>query len=178
MVSLMCSNLLRKVILEEKCNDPGKVLDIVSDDLLKRLDGKEEKVADGMDITLCFWNPSTNTLRFSGAHNPLYHIRGNQLDIYKTDKQPIGYFEDRKPFTTHQIEILENDQIVLFSDGIVDQFGGPKNKKFSSKRFRKEILEHQNLSLEAQKEKLAHTLELWQDSEEQIDDICILSVRF
>lgn len=178
MVSLMCSNLLRKVIIEEKCKDPGLVLDKVSKDLLDRLDGKNEKVADGMDITLCFWNQTTNELRFSGANNPLYLMRNNELIIHKTDKQPIGYFEDRKPFSTHTLQTKKEDQIVLFSDGIIDQFGGPKNKKFSSKRFRNELLtNHSNLMTE-QKKDLEKTLNEWQNKEDQIDDICVFSVRF
>lgn len=177
MVSLMCSNLLRQVILEEQCNDPGKVLDEVSKALLKRLEGNNETVADGMDISLCFWNPITNSLKFAGANNPLYLIRNNELLITKADKQPIGYFEDRIPFTTHQLELISGDQIILFSDGFKDQFGGLKNKKFSSKRFKNILVENSSLDLKNQKTALSEAFSTWKGDEEQIDDICVFGVK-
>jgi ligand-binding sensor domain-containing protein/serine phosphatase RsbU (regulator of sigma subunit) len=177
MVSLMCSNLLRKVILEEKCSDPGLALDKISIDLLKRLEGHNETVNDGMDISLCFWNPITNELKFSGANNPMFIIRDGELKITKADKQPIGYFEDRVPFTTHKVNVKSDDQIILFSDGYKDQFGGPKNKKFSSKRFKQSILDNSNSNLEAQEEILNNIFENWRKNEEQIDDVCIFSIK-
>ncbi len=177
MVSLMCSNLLRKVILEEQCSDPGLVLDKVSKDLLKRLDGQDETVNDGMDISLCFWNPKTNELRFSGANNPMFLIRDGELIITKADKQPIGYFEDRVPFTTHESVLQSGDQIILFSDGYKDQFGGPKNKKFSSKRFKQSLIDNSKSDLKSQRLNLNSTFNEWKQDEEQIDDICIFSIR-
>ncbi len=177
MVSLMCSNLLRKVILEEGELDPGKVLDKVTEQLLKRLQGDEEKVADGMDLTLCFWNPKTNQLKFSGAHNPLYLLRDGELQITKTNKQPIGYFEDKVDFITHEIELKKGDQIILFSDGYKDQFGGPKNKKFGGKRFNQMFTEIAHLPLEEQEEAILMKFREWKGTEEQVDDICILSIK-
>lgn len=177
MVSLMCSNLLRKVILEEREFDPGKVLDNVAKQLIDRLQGDEEKVADGMDLTLCFWKPETNELKFSGAHNPLYLIRNGELSITKTNKQPIGYFEDMVDFTTHTIQLQKNDQVIIFSDGYKDQFGGPKNKKFGAKRFNALLQNVSSLSLEEQSEKILLEFHNWKDQEEQVDDICILSIK-
>lgn len=174
MVSLMCSNLLRKVIVEGRVTDPGQVLDTTSELLLERLGGKS--VSDGMDISLCFWNRKTKTLKFAGANNPLFLIRNGELQETKADKQPIGYFEDRVPFTTHLIDYQEGDQIVIFSDGLKDQFGGPKNKKFSTKRFKNLLCEISNQNLEAQGEKLLGEFVSWKGDEEQVDDICVFSV--
>ncbi len=153
MVSLMCSNLLRKVIIEDRELDPGKVLDKVSAQLLQRLQIDEGKVDDGMDLTLCFWNKTTNELKFAGAHNPLYLIHKGELKIFKTNKQPIGYFEDKVDFTTKTIQLEKGDQIIIFSDGYKDQFGGPKNKKFGAKRLNKMFTDIAHLALAQQKKR-------------------------
>lgn len=177
MVSLMCSNLLNKVIIERKEMDPGAALDIISVLLIERLKETDDQVKDGMDIALCYWNQSTNELKYSGANNPLYIVRDNQIGITKANKQPVGFFEDKVPFDTHTVFLEQGDQIVLFSDGYKDQFGGPKNKKFGAKRFNNLLKSNYTEILSIQKETLVSNLEEWQSEEEQVDDICILSVR-
>jgi ligand-binding sensor domain-containing protein/serine phosphatase RsbU (regulator of sigma subunit) len=177
MVSLMCSNLLRKVIVEERIINPGEALDRVASLLLERLKSKDNFVNDGMDISLCIWNKLTNELKFSGANNPLYLIRNGKLNITKPNKQPIGYFRDKTPFTTHVINLLEGDQIVLFSDGYKDQFGGVKGKKLGINRFKKSLLNHHSKTLQDQKENLESELNEWMIKEDQVDDICIFSVK-
>lgn len=178
MVSMMCNDLLRKVIIEEGINDPGLVLDKVTELLVYRLQGNHEQVNDGMDIALCFWHPTQNILKFSGAHNPLYLLRNGNLNITKANKQPIGYFEDKTPFTTHEFELEPGDQIFLFSDGFKDQFGGPKNKKFGAKRFNQVLMDNAHLPLHEQKENIIIAFESWKQEEEQVDDICVFSVKF
>jgi hypothetical protein len=44
-----------------------------------------------MDMTLCALNYKTLELQFSGAFNPLYLCRNNELIQYKADKFPVGY---------------------------------------------------------------------------------------
>jgi serine phosphatase RsbU (regulator of sigma subunit) len=145
--------------------------------LLERLKSKDNFVNDGMDISLCIWNKLTNELKFSGANNPLYLIRNGKLNITKPNKQPIGYFRDKTPFTTHVINLLEGDQIVLFSDGYKDQFGGVKGKKLGINRFKKSLLNHHSKTLQDQKENLESELNEWMIKEDQVDDICIFSVK-
>ena len=54
----------------------------------------------------------------------------------KANKQAIGKVENPAPFTTHEYELEKGDTCYIFSDGFVDQFGGPKGKKFKSKQFK------------------------------------------
>ena len=75
----------------------------------------------------------------AGANNGLYLIRNHELIQVKPDKQPIGNYQDQKPFTLHEYDLDKGDVIYLFSDGYPDQFGGPKGKKFMYSKFRKLI---------------------------------------
>ena len=69
-------------------------------------------------------------------NNPLYILSNKGLQILAPNKQPIGSFEFRKPFTQEHITLNSGDCLYLFSDGYADQFGGPNGKKYMYKRLR------------------------------------------
>ena len=95
----------------------------------------------------------------------------------KADKQPFGFSEMMRPFTNHQMRLLPNDRIFLFSDGFVDQFGGEKGKKFKIQPFRDLLLSVQENNMYDQKTMIYKTFEDWKGDLEQIDDICVIGVR-
>ena len=135
-----------------------------------------------MDITLCSINLSHNVLMYAGANNPLWILRKNAEGLYehieiKADKQPIGKFENRKPFNTHIHEIQPGDCVYLFTDGFADQFGGEKGKKFKYSSFLKALTEIADKPLQEQKQELDRTFENWKGHFEQIDDLCLIGIR-
>ena len=75
------------------------------------------------------------------------------------------------------IQLEKDDQIYLFTDGFVDQFGGPKNKKLGYNRFREKLLEISKQEMETQKSALDAYFKEWQGAEEQLDDVCVIGVR-
>ncbi len=96
----------------------------------------------------------------------------------KGNKQPIGAFDNRQNFSNHQFNIHKGDTIYIFSDGFADQFGGPKGKKFKYKQFKQLLMDIQEKTMKEQEDILAQTLEEWKGDLEQLDDICIIGVRF
>ena len=117
-------------------------------------------------------------VQYAGAYNPLYLIRESELQQIKADKQPVGFhFGKQQPFTNHEIQLQKGDTIYIFSDGYQDQFGGPRGKKFMSKRLRQLFLDIQEMSMEEQKEYLNKTVEDWKEGREQVDDILVIGIR-
>ena len=140
----------------------------------------EETAHDGMDMTLCVIDHKKNQLQFSGAFNPLLLIRNKEIQLYKGDNIPIGisyHKEIEGSFTLNEIDIQKGDIIYMFSDGYADQFGGEKEKKFSSKRLRELLLNIHAKSMLEQKSILEKTMENWMKESEQIDDITIMGIR-
>ena len=89
--------------------------------------GQKKGAGDGMDIGLCRIDRRERELLFAGAYRPLYWMHDGQLTVINGDRQPIGgshHDPDRK-FTVHRVAYHAGDRIYLFSDGYVDQFGGP-----------------------------------------------------
>jgi phosphoserine phosphatase RsbU/P len=139
----------------------------------------DSSIKDGMDMTLCVFDFPKKKVEFAGANNPIILIRDNQMLKYKGDRFPVGVFVDNKPqlFTNNEINLKEGDMIYLFSDGYSDQFGGPENKKFFTKRFEELIFEIHTKPLETQKELLKSTLYEWMGSNSQVDDILVIGIK-
>ena len=176
MMSVMRSNALTKCVKELGLTKPGEILDATTKIIEGRFERSEQMVLDGMDLALCKLNLTTMQLEYSGANNPLWIIREDEVLETKADKQPIGMYDDRKPYTNHQIKLQKGDAIYIFSDGFVDQFGGPKGKKLKSKPFKKLLLSIQEHGMDKQNELINEAFESWKGSIEQIDDVCVIGV--
>lgn len=160
---------------------PSEILDNLNKGVTDTLrqTRSELSVKDGMDIALLSIDFDHNKLEYAGAFNPLYHFRGGELRQVPADKFPVGAFigEELNKFTNHEITIQSGDVLYVFSDGYSDQFGGPRNKKFMSKRFREMLLEIHALPMKEQKEFLTNRIQEWMGENQQVDDILIIGIR-
>ena len=177
MVSVVCSNALNRAVKEFGILEPGKILDKVREFVIETFEKSESEVKDGMDISLCLINKNTNELKWSGANNPLWIVRNNELIELKPNKQPIGKIDNPTPFTTLVNKLQLKDSIYLFTDGYADQFGGPKGKKFKYSQLKEELIFISQLSAEKQAELLVNKIQNWKGSFEQVDDILVMGFR-
>jgi serine phosphatase RsbU (regulator of sigma subunit) len=189
LVSVICSNALSKVLLEEGVKDTAEILNRTRDIIIDKFQKSSDRVNDGMDISLCAIDKKNMTLNWAGANNPLWIIRndgaGNhELNEIKADKQPIGVYEKQKPFTNHVFDIKYNDTLYMFSDGFPDQFGGKDEesrkeggKKYKSKPFKNFLLNIQDTPIKLQQEKIEKEFHDWMGTLDQIDDVCIIGIR-
>ena len=177
MVSVICHNSLNRCVREFGLTDPGHILTKCRELVIEHFTESNEQVKDGMDIALCCWNRSTNQLVYSGAHNSLYLVRNGELSEFIGNKQPVGYFENAKEFSTEELEVKQGDRIYLSSDGFPDQFGGEKGKKFKYKPFKQLLLSSSTESTDRQKEIIRDTFTNWKGNYEQLDDVCIIGIE-
>ena len=175
MVSVVCNNALNRSVREHGLTEPGEILTQTREIVIQEFEKSDEEVKDGMDIALC--SLEGNKLQYAGAHNPLWIIRNGEIIETKANKQPIGQFDNPKPYTTHSFDLEKGDSLYIFSDGYVDQFGGEKGKKFKAKAFRALLLSIQDKSMEEQKEFIDEAFETCKGTLEQIDDVCVIGVR-
>lgn len=179
-MSMIGNSLLNEVIIEDKVEDPAKVLNKLRELLIKALkqQGGEAEAKEGMDIALCKLDLDKNIIEYAGAFNPLFHVRDGKLTEYKPDSQPIGVYSDvGVPFTNHKIKLKPNDMIYISSDGYPDQFGGPKGKKFLKRRFVELLLKVSDKPIDEQENTLKNNFANWKGEEDQIDDVCVMGVR-
>ncbi len=179
MVSVVCHNALNRAVKEFGLKSPAAILDKTRELVVETFSKNNQEVKDGMDITLCSWNQSDNSVEWSGANNPLYIIRqnnANNVEIIAPDKQPIGSFEKTTNFTNHQLSLESGDKFYLFSDGMMDQFGGENGKKYKYSNFRKLLLKIAKQPMDVQGETIFNEFYRWKGDLEQLDDVCIIGV--
>lgn len=177
MVSVMCHNALNRSVREFDYIKPNKILDKSRELVVEEFSKSDFAMSDGMDISLCVLNLKNLKLSWAGANNPLWIIRDRQIIEYKADKQPVGNYIVNEPFTNHYIQLQKGDVIYVFSDGIQDQFGGPKGKKFKVTQLKDLLIEVHQLNPKEQHEIIYERIEKWRGDQEQVDDICLIGVK-
>ena len=179
-MSMIGNSLLNEIIIEKKVEDPAEVLNSLREQIIKSLKQNDEisETKDGMDMSLCKYNPKTNNVEFAGAYNSLIHVSQDELITIKGDNQPVSiHYAKSKSFTKKEIKVKKGDMLYLSSDGFQDQFGGLKDKKYMALRFKSFL---KNISINTSQEQLSLLKEefnSWKGDSEQIDDVCVMGIR-
>jgi serine phosphatase RsbU (regulator of sigma subunit) len=179
-MSILGLTFLNELVNTADTLNANEVLTQLRDHVIKTLHQTQENSStrDGMEMALLLLDLEYNKLQFSGANRPLYLIRDKQLHELRGDRMPLGIHDEEHPFTNQEIEIKKNDTVYLFSDGYVDQIGGPERKTFKTKNFKELLLNNSHLPMNEQKEMLEANLEEWKLDNQQIDDILVIGIRF
>jgi len=179
-MSMLGVTLLNEIVNGKHIVMPDQIIENLRQGVIKSFNQvvDEDTVKDGMDIAVCTVDFDDNILWFAGANNPLYLIRGGELVHYRADKMPVAIHYRMQPFTLHKIEIKKGDEFYIFSDGFVDQFGGPKQKKFMSNQFKESLVALDDVPMLKQAEKLNEIFEVWRGDSPQVDDVTLIGVRY
>ncbi|MDX2301338.1 MAG: SpoIIE family protein phosphatase [Microscillaceae bacterium] len=179
-MSMIGNSLLNQIVLERHIIEPAQILHDLDMGVVKALkqNDPKSKQSDGMDISICVLDTSTQQIAFAGANNSLFYVQKGQTQVLKADRKGIGGFrKGEKRFTNHYLNIQENTYFYMTSDGFCDQFGGPEQKKFMKNRFRKLLEKVYYKSGVEQKTIFQQTLEDWKGKQRQVDDILVLGFR-
>jgi len=205
-MSMLGMTFLDEIVIKSEVTHTNEILDQLREHVITSLrqSGSNEKnsTKDGMDLAMVSIDISKGEFQFSGAYNPLYLVRklkrsekailnkGEDLDLsrgwvhnsthllmqIRADQMPIGISEKTTPFAASTFKD-EGYSLYMFSDGFLDQFGGPRGKKFMSKNFKKLILELQSVALKDQGAAMDKVLTGWMGEISQIDDILVMGLR-
>lgn len=181
-VSVLCTNALNRAVKEFGLSAPAQILDKTSELLNEAFVQKESNIINKVDIALCSIDLVSKSLQYAGANNPLYLIKeGDNKEIIELNptKKAVGETVevDDVGFYNHKLTLSPGDTVYLFSNGFVDQFGGPNGKKYKYAEFKKYLLSIAGNNLPEQKNLLSKEFEIWKNDYEQIDDVCIIGVR-
>lgn len=200
-MSMMGMSLLKELVQKEYITHPGVVLRRMRKEIINAMGqkGVSGEQRDGMDMALISYDPEARKIDYAGAYNSLYLVRSaelpppeleegtlqadqtnNGLCLYEVpaDKMPIAHFDRMDKFRNHEIDIHPGDACYLFTDGFADQFGGEKGKKFMYKPFKRLLLKNASKSMEEQYRILSQVMEDWMGDVAQVDDICVMGLRF
>ncbi|HKK41980.1 MAG TPA: tetratricopeptide repeat protein, partial [Bacteroidales bacterium] len=194
-MSMLGITLLNEIVKKNSVSNPAEILDRLRQEVIDSLkqNGDRQEAKDGMDISLCCIDYRNMKMQYAGAVNSLYLIRktgnaevglvhdesynGSMMIEIKGDQMPIGINDEMKNFSYHEIDICKEDTYYISSDGFHDQFGGPKRKRFSYKRFREALITTKGDNMCDQKIRLERVINDWKGDNDQTDDILVIGFR-
>ncbi len=200
MLSMLTYMALNYIVNKLKISNPAEVANHLSRELTSNLNKSSDTylVSFDLDAVFCEFDFERHILNYSNIRRPIIIVRENKDYILVNDEKiaPVmskddyhlfylrgdlgifgKYYIDHLNLRNNEIKIMEGDVVYMFSDGITDQFGGPRNKKFSKKRFLQLLLDCQGMSLGQQKLKIYQKLEKWSITLEQTDDMVMIGVK-
>ncbi len=205
-MSMLGMTFIDEIVNKSKVTGTNEILDLLREQVITSLkqSGKRgmDSSKDGMDLAMVSIDLKSNEFQYSGAYNPIYLVRklkrsektklnkGVELELprgaihdnkhlllqIRADHMPIGISEKKESFQASMFKD-EGYNIYMFSDGFVDQFGGPAKKKFMSRNFKKLILEMQSVPMKDQGAAMEKSLSDWMGNLSQIDDILVMGLR-
>lgn len=181
-ISILGVDHLYNIIMKQKVDDAGAILTYLHRDLhstVFKRDNSDEEFNEGMDLTICVVYHKERKINFAGAMNDLYLIRDNEILTYHGDRHSIGTNNtlgdvDDRQYSSQIIHCQPGDMFYMFSDGFVDQFGGPEYKKFKHRRFKQLLLYLHKLPARDQKNMLNRRFAEWKGNNEQTDDVSVI----
>jgi serine phosphatase RsbU (regulator of sigma subunit) len=179
MISLVGNFLLSDI--SRKLTEPKDILialdTAVLDTLKSNHDGNGS--TDGMDIALFRIDLSQKIIQFAGAHRSLLVMRNSLIKELKGDKYQVGGMHQyiNASYTQQTFRYESGDRLLAYTDGFADQFGGPNDKKFSSKRIREIFSQNASLSMEELKNLYEMEFETWKSENRQTDDVLMIGIE-
>jgi serine phosphatase RsbU (regulator of sigma subunit) len=183
-VSMIGASLLKEVIIEKGIEEPGEILSALSRGVKEIFTQEGQLEAqDGMDMTLCVFEKSKSDvsfqgIKFAGANNSILIVRKeSEVDEIKADRKSIGgATEVDFEFATIEVNLSKGDSLYMYSDGYIDQFGGPKSKKFMKKKFKDLLVQIHQQPMAVQYVKIQEIMKDWIGKGEQIDDQLVIGI--
>jgi serine phosphatase RsbU (regulator of sigma subunit) len=175
-MSLLNISFLNEAVNEKNISEPSEVFDHVRRRLIENV--SQGGGQDGMDGILLWIDPKNDWVKYAAAHNHPIVVNRNKATEFPADKMPVGKGELTNSFRLFNLPVEKGDTIYLSTDGYSDQFGGPKGKKFKYKKMVEEFIKVSTHPMPEQKNILQSAFTGWKGGLEQVDDVCVMGIRF
>ncbi len=189
-------------ILDSGTEEPAEILNQLRELIVQTLN-LENKLTqkEGMEIALIKLNLENQNLQYAGAYSSLYVLTKNKESLTNLrenaasylrqypsgnkvlceilpDKQLVGAgLRSPHPFTNHSFCLHPADEIVLTTDGFVNQFGGERGKKFGYRWFKELLLRIYELPVSEQEKMMEKVFFDWMGNQEQLDDVLVFGMK-
>ncbi|MCS6968131.1 MAG: SpoIIE family protein phosphatase [Bernardetiaceae bacterium] len=173
---------LHQIVNIEKILNPSTILHKLNERLREIFRPKKDGIYvinDGMEISLLVFDMQNYQLVFAAANGDVCLVRNGSIQRLRSARVPIGGFQIRgeRDYPEVTIQLQVGDKIYVYTDGFQDQFGGPENTKYHSRRFRELLLQTSNMPMQKQRSMIVNELRDWQGMHPQTDDILIIGIQ-
>lgn len=175
-MSLLNIGFLNEAINEKQILQPNEIFNYVRQRLVSSI--SKEGQQDGFDGILLCVNQITKQITYAAANNSPIVVSDNKIIELNKDKMPVGIADKQESFNLYSIQVQTGDILYLYTDGYADQFGGDKGKKFKYKPLNELLLSLSEKPITTQADVLKEKFETWRGNLEQVDDVCVIGIKF
>lgn len=189
-MTLIALSFLEQAIDPERAGaDPGATLTAMNRYIKRVLQQRaqgdddaarpEKESSDGLDAAVFLLAPDGRSLRFASARLSLLVAREGEDAIAQVDgdKAGIGYAEtaDDQVWNTHEVPLGARSVVVIPTDGVIDQIGGPKQIAHGRRRLMQFMAEHRGARARSLCNAFAASFAEWQGPQRRRDDVSLLA---
>lgn len=183
-VSMLVKAIERQIlsnIHDEKGISPAKMLSVFNKQIkhLLRQDNKNSISNAGFDGGILYYNRKEKIVRYAGSETPLFYYQDGEMNMFKGDRHSIGYKKSDPNFEFKDIciDVSQETQLFISTDGYFDQCGGEKGFPFGKKRYKALLEKYIDASFADKQEALLQSLFVYEDGAERNDDVTIIGLK-
>lgn len=179
-MSMLGISLLNEISSKFSDHPTNEIMDELRDRVIAALGqtGDRYETKDGIEMSLVEINTNTREVQFTGANHNLYTFQHGELVIVKGDPMPVGiHSESSTLFSQTRLQLNRGDTFYMYSDGVIDQFGGKNRKKYGTRRLNALLVQLQNNIMLDQKAAVEKAYGDWKGDNEQIDDVLMVGIK-
>ena len=177
-ISIIGISKIKEICGNGNIESPSSILKQLDNEIKSALsqDYEEVKLPDGIDLVVAVIDLNTKKIIFSSAMNPVLLYKADELVYLPGSRFSIGGrdYGEKKIFEDRAYFLEKGDKFYLFSDGYVDQFGGPLGKKLKMSGFKALVHLILDKPMDKQYEFFKNQLYSWKGDLDQVDDILLM----
>lgn len=175
MLSISGLLMLSEIILSSEAGNPMALVELLNKQLNSTFN-YERSIAH-MEGSVFFYSAGLRHLLYCSAKGKalLIPLAGEITELQRT-KHPIGE-STLSEYENTRLDFEPGDRLLLYSDGVTDQFGGKNNKKFSKARLKQLVLNNKGKSIDELKTIIDNELTNWRGINQQTDDISFMLIE-
>ncbi len=177
MLSISGNLLLKELMTSMEIDNPHTLLNLLNYQLHTTFNNSRSSIAH-KEAIIFNYSSKQNRLTYGSARGKALLLYDNG-EVYElpNNKKSIGD-EANSSFELFEITVSVGNKLIIYSDGLIDQFGGVNNKKFSKERLKQLLMKLSKQSATALAAELESEFKLWKGENKQTDDVSFIVIEF
>ena len=186
-MTFIFSSALEKALTQAQAHEPDRLLASINHYIKQTLSQSHPTADmgqsnDGCDAIAVFVDTQNEQLIWSNARMHAFMLGTDDEEVVNLDgdRKGIGYSDTATDYQwrRHQRPLRRGDQLLIVTDGVTDQIGGPREIMFGKKRIQSLLLQQRALPMSSISEALLLALTSWQGKQSARDDMTWFGFRW
>ncbi len=177
LLSISGTLLLKELMTSMEIDNPQTLFNLLNYQLHQTFNNSRSSIAHNEGIIFSY-SSTQNKLIYSSAKGKaiLLHTTGEIEELANT-KKSLGD-DANTEFELFEMKVASGDKLIMYSDGLIDQFGGDKNKKFSREKLKKLLSKTLRESASEMAKIIEKEFTIWKSANTQTDDVSFMIIEF